>query len=277
MIKLPDNIHLETGTLNRLKAWQDEIKGDFAEQSRLAKALFRKKNTKRNSTFQQVREKLAEMCPGTRRCVYCEDSAGVEVEHFYPKDLYPDRVFEWENFVLACGSCNRSKSNKFAVFRNDSTTMQRLNPPDWPKGKEPPAGEAVMINPREEDPVQFAVLDLISTFKFVANPNTNNSEKERFNYTYEEVLRLNHQEREFLRQAREEAFYDYKARFLEYDRQKRNDAEQADLENLIANIRKKNHPTVWREMQRWHRQGWLEQVDSELNRLFSQNPEALDW
>ncbi len=44
---------------------------------------------------------------------------------------------------------------------------------------------------------------------------------------------------------------------------------------MITGIQKKNHPTVWREMQRWHNNGWLAQVDTELNDLFIANPEAL--
>ena len=46
---------------------------------------------------------------------------------------------------------------------------------------------------------------------------------------------------------------------------------------MITGIQKKNHPTVWREMQRWHNNGWLAQVDTELNDLFIANPEALTW
>ena len=51
--------------------------------------------------------------PGARRCGYCEDSDGDEIEHIKPRDLYPEKTFAWENYLLACGQCNRSKSSRF--------------------------------------------------------------------------------------------------------------------------------------------------------------------
>lgn len=215
------------------------------------------------------------MCSGARRCAYCEDSVADEVEHIYPKDLFPEKVFLWENYLYACGNCNGPKNNQFAVYCTDNRALQRVNPPHWPKNTQPPAGTAVIINPREEDPMQYALLDLVGTFQFVAVPDSGTIEHERFQYTFEEVLRLN--EREFLRQAREEAYGDYKARLLEYNRQKENHADPTHLDKLIAGIQKKGHPTVWREMQRWYSHGWLLQTDAELHHLFEANPEALGW
>jgi hypothetical protein len=64
---------------------------------------------------------------------------------------------------------------------------------------------------------------------------------------------------------------------VEYDKQKRQGVIPTRLGKMITGIQKKNHPTVWREMQRWHNNGWLAQVDTELNDLFIANPEALTW
>lgn len=277
MIKLPDNIQPSQEVLDQLTLWQAEISGDFSVQSALAKQRFGSKNTKSNRTFREVKKALTQMCSGARRCVYCEDSVADEVEHIAPKDLYPEFVFVWDNYVYACGPCNGPKNNKFAVFRHDTGALQWLNAPHWPPGTQPPEGDAVLINPRIEDPLQFALLDLKSTFKFVPLPGANNTEQQRYDYTFNEVLRLNHEEREFLREAREEAYGDYKARLVEYDRRKREGATPARLDKMIAQIRKKSHPTVWREMQRWYNNGWLVQVDSDLNDLFHNNPEALTW
>jgi hypothetical protein len=277
MIKLPENIQPAPAALEQLAAWQAEIRGDFAAQSSSAKSQFKSRNTKANATFREVKRALTLMCSGARRCVYCEDSIGDEVEHIAPKDLYPHLVFVWDNYVYACGNCNGPKNNKFAVFRNDTGALQWVNPPHWPRGTQPPQGRPVMINPRTEDPMQFALLDLVSTFQFVPLPGADRPAQQRYDYTYNEVLRLNHHEREFLRQAREEAYGDYKARMVEYDNQKRRGATQARLDKLMTGIRKKNHPTVWREMQRWYNNGWLVQADTELNDLFHHNPEALTW
>ena len=54
---------------------------------------------------------LSAMCHGPRRCMYCEDSAADEVEHFRPTDLYPEFVFAWMNYLYACGPCNVRKKN----------------------------------------------------------------------------------------------------------------------------------------------------------------------
>ncbi len=277
MIKLPEHVQPSQAALDQLAAWQAEITGNFPEQSAIAKKRFKAKNTKSNATFKEIKKALTLLCSGARRCVYCEDSVADEVEHIYPKDLYPELVFVWDNYVYACGNCNGPKNNKFAVFRTDTGQMQRVNPPDWPSDTPPPPGESALINPRTEDPMQFALLDLKSTFQFVSLPGSDTRSQRRYLYTYEEVLRLNHVDREFLRQAREEAYGDYKARLLEYDRQKRRGAPAERLEKLIAGIRKKCHPTVWREMQRWHGNGWLAHTDAELDILFTDNPEALNW
>ncbi|WP_415721612.1 HNH endonuclease [Photobacterium ganghwense] len=48
------------------------------------------------------------------KCSFCEclpDDGGnsVQVEHFFPKSIYPECCFDWENFLPACGKCNTSK------------------------------------------------------------------------------------------------------------------------------------------------------------------------
>lgn len=49
------------------------------------------------------------------KCAFCEgipDETGyAEVEHFYPKSLYTERTFEWENLLYCCKQCNNKKLN----------------------------------------------------------------------------------------------------------------------------------------------------------------------
>jgi len=277
MIQLPNHIQPTPSELSQLATWQADITGDFPTQSARAKLEFKRRNRKSNRVFKEVKKSLILMCPGARRCVYCEDSVADEVEHIAPKDLFPELVFVWDNYVYACGNCNGPKNNKFAVFRSDTGALQWITPPHWTGGTKPPPGSQVLINPRKEDPLTFALLDLKSTFQFVPLPGTDPHVQLRYDYTYNEVLRLNHEEREFLREAREEAYGDYKARMVEYDKQKRQGANPAKLNKLIAGVRKKGHPTVWREMQRWHNNGWLSAADTDLNDLFVLNPESLTW
>lgn len=39
-------------------------------------------------------------------CGYCEEYCYGHVDHFRPKSKFPDRVYDWENWVLACPFCN---------------------------------------------------------------------------------------------------------------------------------------------------------------------------
>jgi len=45
-----------------------------------------------------------------------EDAPADEVEHHSPKDLYPELVFVWRNYLYACGPCNRRKNNHFSII-----------------------------------------------------------------------------------------------------------------------------------------------------------------
>jgi len=279
MIELRKDISPSEATLNKLKELQKEIDKlqSFPDRSMKAKEMFPKKNTKQNKQFQEIKKCLTAMCNSTRRCVYCEDSVGDEVEHIYPKDIYPDKCFSWDNYVYACGPCNGPKNNKFAVFKNDDGSFIEVNPPKGTPASEPPVGEAALINPRVENPLSFVILDLSGTFKFYPLPNLNLKDKKRVEYTYNEVLRLNDAEREPLRQARENAYENYSARLFKYVSKKNAGESPSVLEKIIEGIQKENHLTVWKEMQRYYVEKLLDSVDFELKELFDNAPEALTW
>lgn len=72
------------------------------------------KQNKKESVWQQdyIKKALLEM--SNSKCCYCECEVNVagsdlHVEHFHPKDLYPDEVIEWSNLLPACTRCNRRK------------------------------------------------------------------------------------------------------------------------------------------------------------------------
>ncbi|MBI2928327.1 MAG: hypothetical protein HYY24_21875 [Verrucomicrobia bacterium] len=50
-----------------------------------------------------------------QRCMYCLDSHGTDVEHFWPKKPFPERMFLWPNLLLACTECGRLKSDVFPL------------------------------------------------------------------------------------------------------------------------------------------------------------------
>lgn len=279
MIALRKDLSPSQANLDKLKEFQDEIDAlpTFEEQSSRAKDMFPNKNTKTNKVFQDVKKSLTSMCNSTRRCVYCECSLGDEVEHIYPKDLFPDKCFDWNNYVYACGPCNGPKNNKFAIFKKPGGKFVEVNPPRGTPSSKPPNGEAVLINGRMENPLDYAILDLTGTFKFYPLATLNAKGKKRVEYTYNDVLRLNDGEREPIRQARENAFENYSARLFKYVAKKKAHASQAVLNKIIEGIKKEAHPTVWKEMQRYYKIDKLDMVEPELERLFDDAPEALTW
>jgi len=89
-------------------------------------------NRTTNKAFREIREVLAQMAPGAGLCMYCEVSLGNTVDHFWPKEKYPGRAFDWRNYLWSCSICNTD--HKGTKFPRDAH------------------GGPLLINPAEEDP-----------------------------------------------------------------------------------------------------------------------------
>jgi hypothetical protein len=263
MIRLDEGIALDQTTREALNRYQQEVTdaGEYPEQVAKAKERFSAYNKKSNATFSAIKAALTAMCSGARRCCYCEDAPADEVEHIWPKDLYPERVFLWENYLYACGPCNGPKSNGFAVFHQGVLQSVARKKDDL---IEPPvSGDPALIDPRHEDPLEYLILDL-RTWQFGARHPTGTREEERARYTWE-LLHLN--DRDYLLQAREEAYESYVALLEKYITRRDTGGE---IKVTLRALRRRSHPTVWREMQRqWDKY-------DELRALFEQAPEARD-
>lgn len=207
------------------------------------------------------------MCAGARRCGYCEDSAADEVEHIWPKDLYPERVFAWSNYLYACGSCNGPKNSRFAVFPRGARKPVEVGRLPGVLITRPREGTPGLIDPRHEDPMAFWTLDLRETFFFVPTAPHGSKGHARAEYTLR-VLRLN---RDLLATSRAEAFSAYRARLSEYVSLRQRRASRTQVNLRIQAIQRAAHPTVWKEMQRQHL------LHPELRTLFHKAPEALRW
>jgi uncharacterized protein (TIGR02646 family) len=97
-----------------------------------------------------VFSQLKRMAGSRERCMFCEDSRGVDIDHFWPKSKYPERTFAWENLVLTCSGCNRDKGVAFELA---------------------PDGSPLLINPTKDDPWTHLFYDShtgIVTARFVA-------------------------------------------------------------------------------------------------------------
>ncbi|WP_309889808.1 HNH endonuclease domain-containing protein [Archangium sp.] len=80
-----------------------------------------------NKAFEEARATLESMATGLHRCMYCEDSAATDIEHFWPKSRYPDKAFTWANYLLACSCCN--SNHKREQFPLDATGTPLLLDP----------------------------------------------------------------------------------------------------------------------------------------------------
>ncbi|MBL8896432.1 MAG: hypothetical protein JNM84_02335 [Planctomycetes bacterium] len=70
---------------------------------------------RKKAAFSAVLEVLGAMAGDRQRCMYCLDSHGTDIEHFWPKTPYPAKLFEWENLLLGCTECGRLKGSKFPL------------------------------------------------------------------------------------------------------------------------------------------------------------------
>jgi uncharacterized protein (TIGR02646 family) len=269
VIQLP-KVSLSKEAKAGLKRLQNKINknADYTKRVESAKTAFSNQNKPENKTFKVVRETLTMMCPGARRCGYCEDSVADEVEHIKPKDLYPEVVFVWENYLYACGPCNGPKNNQFAVLSKTTGELIEVTRKHADPVKPPKKGNPALINPRKENPFDFLALDLLGTFFFLPTANEGSKEYIRADYTIK-VLRLN--DRDYLQVARGEAYGSYRARLIEYIRKRDEGTPEKELKALIDALKRMGHPTVWQEMKRQNR------LIPELQRLFNQAPEALAW
>ncbi len=269
MIKIK-NKKLPTEAANDLALFQSEVDkgGSYEKRVVLAKKKFKDKNKKDTEPFDTVKKTLTAMCSGVRRCMYCEDSVADEVEHFRPKDLYPEVVFAWANYLYACGPCNGPKNNKFAVV--DATADEPIEVARKPKAKVTPPqdGKPALIDPRQEDPLKFLSLDITDTFEFSPLAKKGTVEHQRATYTIR-VLGLS--SRDYLRDARETQYGAYESLLRDYIARRDAGASQAVLDQIIRTLRRSPHPTVWAEMKRKRK------LVKELDELFDAAPEALKW
>lgn len=229
------------------------------------------------------------MCVGVEICNYCENNEATDVEHVYPKSFFPERAFKWENYLLACKTCNSGyKLDKFAVFSPTGSDTSV----DLTRSTAPTTDDSVMIDPRTEDPLQFFWLDIQSkTFVLDPHLSLNPHDKHRAEYTLK-LLGLN--DRDTLVAARKTAAKYYLDRLERYvkardaatieeletvvqdpdfiDKAQLLETEKQRIcQQIIVDIQTYAHPTVWHELKR--------QRDDlpKTNSLLSRASEALTW
>lgn len=244
MIQIPHH-ELPKKTQDYLNKKQQEVNNanDYPEQVKVAQGKW---DSKDDDHFKVVREVLKKMTL-MGRCHYCEDSVADEVEHIKPKTLYPGQVFQWSNYLFACGPCNGShKGDRFAVI-NDRDELVEVTRPRDEAVAPPQAGEPAFIDPRTENPMDFLWLDLTGSFFFEPWDEDNDKARLKAQFT-REILGLN--SRDVLVKARETAFKNYLGRLKGYVEEKRDGASPSQLQEMCRELWAEPHASVWREMMR---------------------------
>lgn len=251
--------------------WKEQLDKLWADRSK-------------SSDFDEIKDRLKDMCPGAVRCCYCEDSAAASIEHIEPKVFYPGRTFDWNNYLYICGICNTRKNASWAIFTDIEGRRQYFKVPGKKKRQPrsfPPNGEAVLINPRAEDPTNFMELavdpqsDKLNFWPMV--DDNNHEDHVRANFSIK-TLHLNGDDRPELAIARRHAYQDYFDRLSNYERRKNKDGwSENQLQNIISRFMKHGHPTVWFEIKRAFILGKLATVDPDFSQLLETVPEALTW
>lgn len=98
-----------------------------------------------NSERRDIRHQLEIIALGVKRCMYCGDSFGADVDHFEPISRTPLRTFDWLNHLLACSFCNSNM--KRGEYPCDAS------------------GQSLLIDPTAEDPSEHLRL-ILSTGEY---------------------------------------------------------------------------------------------------------------
>ncbi|MEV4379483.1 HNH endonuclease [Streptosporangium sp. NPDC049644] len=92
------------------------------------------------TTRTRLTEQLTTMAAGIRRCMYCGDGLGTDIDHFEPLAEAPLRAFDWPNHLLACSHCNSHQKRE--LFPRDGD------------------GRPLLVDPSAEDPYEHLELVL---------------------------------------------------------------------------------------------------------------------
>lgn len=95
------------------------------------------KSARQTRSMNTVMKTLQSMMGLRERCMYCVDSHGCDIEHFWPKSPYPEKSFQWTNMLLCCTECGRLKGDRFPLAES----------------------EPLLVNPAEENPWLYLDFD----------------------------------------------------------------------------------------------------------------------
>lgn len=120
-------------------SWKAELLGEIAMYGSYKKLPDKVKKLV-NTRYKHDGIKSVLFNRATTKCAFCEsfptETGFLEVEHFYPKTIYPESTYEWLNLLPSCKRCNLKKS-----------TLDTKSLP--------------IVKPDEEDPADYFTYDHI--------------------------------------------------------------------------------------------------------------------
>jgi uncharacterized protein (TIGR02646 family) len=115
MRNITNRLPLNQTVVQKLDELTNEIYSKpISERKKSANKKFRQERRKKWFK-EEIIDKLKKMSGFGNRCMYCSNSASSDVEHFYPKSLFPEKIFDWDNMLWTCTPCNRKKGECFPV------------------------------------------------------------------------------------------------------------------------------------------------------------------
>lgn len=260
----------------------------FAKKAEKAKTLWETKGGKEGKqAFVKIADVLAEMCVSVKTCNYCEGNVANDIEHIYPKSFFPEKAFEWQNYLLACKQCNSGyKLDKCFVMDANGTIHSTV------RGVEPVHSNVALINPWIDNPKDFLWLNM-EVGKFELHIDLSEAYKNKALKTLE-ILALN--ERDYLIVGRKrvaDELYDKMDRLSRILKA----ASVPEIESILApyhgiidatlpietikyqvvettkqHIYKLLHPSVWYAIQTI-----ASKVNLKWKAIFEVLPQALEW
>ena len=154
------NLNLTEDLLSQLQQIQNHVNGIDSFNAKTVEAHNQWDN-KPHTLFTTIKNRLKQMCVSIELCNYCEKNEASDIEHIYPISRYPEKAFTWENYLLACTTCNRViKLDKWYEIKNSQLVK-------LPRGCEPDRNYIpAFINPRIDNPNEYMILEL-DAFTFI--------------------------------------------------------------------------------------------------------------
>ena len=194
----------------------------------------------------EVRQTLRRMSSGNKRCMYCEESAGTDIDHFCPRSVEPLLTFAWSNYLLACSACNSN-------FKRDEFPCSAT-------------GDPYLIDPTAEDPAALL------TF----SPSTGRYEAVPGSIKGVESLRVFGINRPMLETARRDAWHLFQIAIVAYDAaMAKHNIEQA--ERFVQIVQRQPLAGVLQALVRSIDNANLDLISAECRSALAGRPEIRSW